>query len=150
MKKLDRNKGFTLIELLVSIAILSLIIVAVGGIMYSNNLIYRKEKADITVQGSAQDVYNKINEDIMQAKHIYLEGYVTDDKIKFTSNKIESNSVGVTPKNFLLPTDQYVLDELLEGAVVYNADTLEKIYLLQQIILYLNNSVFSLFFRCYK
>ena len=110
MKNLQRNKGFTLVELIVSIAILAFIILAVGGIMYSNNLIYRKEKADITVQGSAQDVYNKINEDIMQAKHIYLEGYVTDDKIKFTSNKIESNSVGVTPKNFLLPTDQYVLD----------------------------------------
>ena len=110
MKKLDRNKGFTLIELLVSIAILSLIIVAVGGIMYSNNLIYRKEKADITVQGSAQDVYNKINEDIMQAKHIYFEGYVTDTKLTFATNKIQDNTVTVEAKKFLLPTDQYVLD----------------------------------------
>ena len=110
MKNLKKNKGFTLVELIVSIAILAFIMLAVGGIMYSNNLIYRKEKADITVQGSAQDVYNKINEDIMQAKHIYIEGYQSDTKLNFSSNKIADNAGGVVPKNYLLPTDQYVLD----------------------------------------
>lgn len=110
MKNLKKNKGFTLVELLVSITILAFIILAVGGIMYSNNLIYRKEKAEITVQGSAQDVYNKINEDIMQAKHIYIEGYESDTKLTFTSNKIQDNATGVVHKNYLLPTDQYVID----------------------------------------
>lgn len=110
MKNLKKNKGFTLVELIVSIAILAFIMLAVGGIMYSNNLIYRKEKADITVQGSAQDVYNKINEDIMQAKHIYIEGFQSDTKLTFSSNKIADNAGGVVQKNYLLPTDQYVLD----------------------------------------
>ena len=110
MRNLKKNKGFTLVELLVSLAILSFIILAVGGIMYSNNLIYRKEKADITVAGSAQDVYNKLNEDIMQAKHIYIEGYVSDNKLSFATNKIQDNGDTVNAKNYLLPTDQYVLD----------------------------------------
>lgn len=110
MNSLKRNKGFTLVELIVSIAILAFIILAIGGIMFSNNLIYRKEKADITVAGSAQDIYNKINEDIMQAKHIYIEGYTSTGKVSFASNKIQDNTETLTPKKFLLPTDQYVLD----------------------------------------
>ena len=134
MKNLQRNKGFTLVELIVSIAILAFIILAVGGIMYSNNLIYSKEKADITVQGNAQDVYNKINEDLMQAKHIYIEGYVTDTQVNFASNKIAQVSAGTTFKSYLLPTDQYVLDnstgdvtDVLNGMMERSATSREQL-----------------------
>lgn len=108
MKNLQRNKGFTLVELIVSIAILAFIIIAVGGIMFSNNIIYRKEKADLSVQGNAQDIYNKINEDIMQAKHVYIEGYVSSTKIEFSSNKVASSSDSYAKSEFLLPTDNYI------------------------------------------
>lgn len=134
MKNLQRNKGFTLVELIVSIAILAFIILAVGGIMYSNNLIYSKEKADITVQGNAQDVYNKINEDLMQAKHIYIEGYVSDTQVTFASNKIAQVSAGTTFKSYLLPTDQYVLDnstgdvtDVLNGQMERSATSREQL-----------------------
>ena len=111
MKNLQRNKGFTLVELIVSIAILAFIIIAVGGIMFANNIIYRKEKADLTVQSNAQDIYNKINEDIMQAKHVYIEGYVSSTKVDFSSNKVAVSANTYAKSEFLLPTDNYIKDK---------------------------------------
>ena len=109
MKNLQHNKGFTLIELMVSVAIMAIIIVGVGGIMASNNLIYKKEKADLTVQGNAQDIYNKVNEDIMQAKHIYIEGYVCDNKVEFSTTKVAQTTELLTSETYLLPSDNYIL-----------------------------------------
>ena len=37
VKTKNHNRGFTLVELVVSIAILALIIVAISGVMFSNN-----------------------------------------------------------------------------------------------------------------
>ena len=112
VKKLQHNRGFTLVELVVAMTIMAFIIIAVSGIMFSNNLIFRKTKSDITVQNSAQDVYNKMNEDIMQAKHIYIKGYTVDSAGDLTFAKCEvgaSVAETVTEQTYLLPTDKYVL-----------------------------------------
>ena len=132
MKKLqhDRvlsNNGFTLIELIVSVAILAFIMIAVGGIMYSNNIIFKKTKSDIYVQNNAQDVYNKINEDIMQAKHVYMEGYVTTNEVYFKTNEPGyATTESLTPEKFLLPTDLYVLDHASGSIKDYLAGNLER------------------------
>lgn len=73
----------TLIELVVAIAILALLGTAIVGIMGSNTSIFRKNKADIKVQTTAEETYNRITEDIMQAKYIYVEGYSTDKTVPF-------------------------------------------------------------------
>lgn len=84
----SNNKGFTLVELMVSLAILALIIVAISGIMFSNNVIFKKSKADINVQEVALDTYNKFSGDLMQARNIYIEGYTVSSEVKFPSNKV--------------------------------------------------------------
>lgn len=110
VKKLQHNRGFTLVELVVSIAIMAIIMVAVSGIMFSNNIIVRKTKSDIYVQNNAQDVYNKLNEDIMQAKHIYVKGYTCANDISFVPSSIgASTAETVTEVAYLLDTDKYVL-----------------------------------------
>ena len=81
------NKGFTIVELVVSVAILALLIVAISGIMFSNNIIFKKTKADVNVQEVALDSYNKFSNDMMQARNIYIEGYSSDDEITFKASK---------------------------------------------------------------
>lgn len=115
MKNLHNNKGFTLVELVVSIAIMALVIIAVSGVMFSNNNVFRKTKSDIYVQNNAQDIYNRINDELMQAKHIYVKGYVTDPSVKqeFKTTEI-GTAVGIPTtkyKSFMLDTDNFVLSE---------------------------------------
>ena len=88
MKNLKNNNGVTLLELVVAVAILALLGTAIVGIMGSNTAVFRKNKADIGVQMSAEETYNKLQEDIMQAEHIYIEGYATDSTISFPIDKI--------------------------------------------------------------
>ncbi len=125
MKNLHNNKGFTLVELVVSIAIMALVIIAVSGVMFSNNTVFRKTKSDIYVQDNAQDIYNRINDEVMQAKHIYIEGYVTNtgDKQEFKTTEIGSAVTIPTSnyKTFLLDTDNFILSE--SGALGESIET---------------------------
>jgi prepilin-type N-terminal cleavage/methylation domain-containing protein len=89
VRRLKRNdKGVTLIELVISIAILALLMVAVIGVMNTNVVIFRKSKADLAVQSSAQDVYNHITDSIMQAKYVEIEGYTSDTPLSFVTTDI--------------------------------------------------------------
>jgi type II secretory pathway pseudopilin PulG len=67
------NKGFTLVELIITVAIMTLIGVALVGIMSSNTVAFRKTKSDLDVQNVAEDTFNKISNDIMQAKIVYIK-----------------------------------------------------------------------------
>ena len=106
---LQKNKGFTLVELVLSIAILSLIIIAISGMMYSNNIVFRKTKSDVNLQNVAQDCYDKLSSDIMQAKNIAIEGYVVNnagDVIEFKSTgKDNQSTVAISSKAFLRQSD---------------------------------------------
>ncbi len=124
MKNLKNNYGVTLLELVVAIAILALLGTAIVGIMGSNTSIFRKNKADIKIQTSAEETYNTISEDIMQAKYIYIEGYASADTIPFDDLTMEigknltSVGGGVSPSltriGLLKTSDQYLID--LAGA----------------------------------
>lgn len=114
MKNLKNNSGITLLELVVAVAILALLGTAIIGIMGSNTSIFRKNKADIGVQTSAEETYNRIEEDIMQAKYVYIEGYATDDDIAFDRMKVgkdlSSNGYTFTPIKLLKTNDIYMID----------------------------------------
>ena len=73
LKSKPNNKGFTLVELIITVAIMTLIGLAMVGIMSSNTVVFRKTKSDIDVQNIAQDTFNKISDDIMQAKAVFVE-----------------------------------------------------------------------------
>ncbi len=74
-KKLNSNSGFTLIELIIAIAVLAFLMTAVSSMMGSSVMTNRKAQADLEVQTSAQETYNRITDAIMQAKKIYIFGY---------------------------------------------------------------------------
>ncbi|SNU07146.1 prepilin-type N-terminal cleavage/methylation domain-containing protein [Lachnospiraceae bacterium] len=102
----NNNKGVTLIELVVSLAILALLATGVIGVMNSNTVVFRKNKTDIAVQNSAQETYNKIYEEIMQAKYVYIEGYLLDSDITFSSTKVGNDvSVSYIPVKLLRSSD---------------------------------------------
>ena len=114
MKNLKNNSGITLLELVVAVAILALLGTAIIGIMGSNTSIFRKNKADLGVQTSAEETYNRLKEDIMQAKYVYIEGYATDDDVAFDRMKVGKDLSGegytFTPIKLLKTNDIYMID----------------------------------------
>jgi len=92
----QNNKGVTLIELIISIAILALLMVAVIGVMNTNVVIFRKSKADLAVQSSAQDVYNHMTDSIMQAKSVRIEGYTASSPITFVTTDVGGVREGIS------------------------------------------------------
>jgi hypothetical protein len=112
LKNLNKNRGVTLVELVVAFAILALLGTAIVGILGSNVEIFRKNKADISVQTSAQEVYNTITEDLMQAKYVYVEGYLASGPVNFSPNH-EGEATGVTYEEVkLLKASDYNLIDL--------------------------------------
>ncbi len=114
-KKRRDNSGFTIVELVVSIAILAFIIIAISGVMSSNNLIFRKVKSDIDIQNIAQDTESKIANDVMQAKFIYIKGKATDTEIQFNPNDpgkdpLNGTIPSTTDINLANYSDIYLLD----------------------------------------
>ena len=80
-KKKPDNRGISLVELMVALAILALLMTAVIMMMSNNTIVYKKNKAEVTVQTNAQETYSILQDSIMQAKAIKIEGY-TGDTVK--------------------------------------------------------------------
>lgn len=78
MKK-KHNNGFTLIELIIAIAMLAFLMTAVSAFMASGIANYKKAKADVRVHNSAQENYDMVSDAIMEAKDVYLFGYISGD-----------------------------------------------------------------------
>ncbi len=87
MKKNKSNNGFTLIELVIAIAMLAFIMTAVSALMGSSILSFRKTRSNISIQNSAQSVYDKMSDDIMQAKRIVIYGYECSTDLNFDGSK---------------------------------------------------------------
>ncbi|MBR6173951.1 MAG: prepilin-type N-terminal cleavage/methylation domain-containing protein [Eubacterium sp.] len=68
------NRGVTLIELMIAIAILAMLMTAVIMMMSNNSVVYRKTKADINVQTTAQETYAALQDVIMQATDVKIWG----------------------------------------------------------------------------
>lgn len=86
MRNTIKNKGFTMVELIISLAILAMVTVAIVGVMTSQTSIFRKSKKDLEVQTTASETYEKINDAVMQAKYIYIEGYTSSSRYIFQGN----------------------------------------------------------------
>jgi hypothetical protein len=67
---------------------MTLIGVALVGIMTSNTVAFRKTKSDLDVQNVAEDTFNKISNDIMQAKAVYIKSASNEYKSKLNSKYI--------------------------------------------------------------
>ena len=81
MKK--SNKGYTLVELLLSIAVFSIVMVAILTIMSNTLGAYSKANLDVAVQEDAQLVANQLEEIITDAQSIAgnaTSGYVVNTK----------------------------------------------------------------------
>ncbi len=66
------NSGFSLIELIIAMAILAIMMTAIGSIMGSSVMGHRKSKAEIQIHTSAQETYNQVSDTIMQAKDVVI------------------------------------------------------------------------------
>lgn len=97
-KKLNNNRGFTLIELIIAIAVLAFLMTAISSLMTSSLISNRRTQADIVVQTTAQETYNKITDALMQAKSIYVLGYTYPDTPNFSKS---GESAGGSPSYFV-------------------------------------------------
>ncbi len=84
--KQKNNSGFTLIELIIAIAVLAFLMTAISSLMGSSVFANKKAQNDLTVQTSAQDVYNKITDTVMQAKKVYVFGYTFSGTPNFSKS----------------------------------------------------------------
>lgn len=97
-KKLNSNRGFTLIELIIAIAVLAFLMTAISSLMTSSLITNRKTQADIEVQTTAQETYNKITDALMQAKSVYILGYTYPGTPNFSK---AGESAGGSPSYFV-------------------------------------------------
>ena len=94
------NRGVTLVELMVALAVLAMLMTAVIMLMSNNTVIYKKTKADISIQTSAQETYGAIQDSIMQAKSIELKAYTDTDATVKTYKKASSIAPGDASSGF--------------------------------------------------
>ena len=86
------NRGISLIELIIALAVLAMLMTAVIMMMSNNTVIYRKTKADINIQTTAQETFNTLQDSIMQAKEIEISGYVVTNP-GTASESVSTNEV---------------------------------------------------------
>ena len=92
------NKGMSLVELIIAIAMLAMVMTAVVGLMSSNTLTFRKQKADVFIQNTAQETYNRIADAIMQAKVVEMKGYTLSGTPVFSGTAVgEKCGFSATP-----------------------------------------------------
>lgn len=80
------NRGLSLVELMIALAVLAMLMTAVIMMMSNNSIMYRKTKADISVQTTAQETFNAIQDVVMQANEITIEGASSFDNAMSNTN----------------------------------------------------------------
>ncbi len=120
-KKLNNNRGFTLIELIIAIAVLAFLMTAISSLMTSSLISNRRTQADIVVQTTAQETYNKITDALMQAKSIYVLGYTYSGTPNFSKS---GESAGGSPSYFvagLYDEKTYAVRDVVTGELKVDA-----------------------------
>ena len=112
MKKNKSNNGFTLIELVIAIAMLAFIMTAVSALMGSSILSFRKTRSNISIQNSAQSIYDKMSDDLMQAKRVVIYGYECSTDLNFDSAKPGDAASGTLSKYYYV-SDEAARNELM-------------------------------------
>lgn len=119
-QKIKSNSGFTLVELIIAMAILAFLMTAISSLMGTSVLNFSKTKADIRVQTSAQDTYNKLTDTIMQANNIVLTGYTTGSDVDFT---VSGKTIGSTsPELYFFVRDKKMKQEIISNPSLYGTD----------------------------
>ncbi len=112
------NKGMTIVELIIAIAMLAMVMTAIGGLMSSNTLIFKKSKSDAVVQNMAQETYNRLTDAITQAREVRIEGYVLSSAPSFAPNAMGKLTSGVTATDIVaVKTPAEDSDETAFGAL---------------------------------
>ncbi len=142
-KKTKSNNGFTLIELVIAIAMLAFIMTAVSALMGSSVLSFRKNKANISIQNSAQSAYDKLSDTIMQAKRVVIIGYQCSADVDFDNAKPGDAAGGTFTSHYYVP-DEATKKELTDSGITETniiifsdmspADKDTKIYIQKMII----------------
>ena len=142
-KKIKSNNGFTLIELVIALAMLAFIMTAVSALMGSSVLSFRKSKANISVQNSAQATYDKLSDVIMQAKRVVIYGYQCSADVDFEHTESGDAAGGTFTPKYYVP-DEATKKELTDSGIAASeiiifsemspADKVTKIYVIRMII----------------
>ncbi|MBR1815748.1 MAG: type II secretion system protein [Lachnospiraceae bacterium] len=122
-KKIKGNNGFTLIELVIAIAMLAFIMTAVSALMGSSVFSFRKSKANIAVQNTAQTTYDQLTDAIMQSKRVVIYGYIDESatsKVDFADAKSGSDVSGTYDAYY------FVADEATQ--TLYGGDGSAKLF----------------------
>lgn len=122
MRNKHNNRGVTLVELVIALAVLAMLMVAVIMLMSNNTVIYRKTKADISVQTVAQETYGSIQDSIMQAKEVTLIGYTESDGKPKAYKKASLLDTSETVKKY----EEVAFDKLSSSEVIYPTQLIIK------------------------
>ena len=109
------NRGVTLIELMIALAILAMLMTAVIMMMSNNTVVYRKSKADINVQTTAQETYSSLQDVIMQATDIKLWG----EEVEWSSLSKEAAEGVKSQKNYGIPPAVTMSKDSFKAQKVY-------------------------------
>lgn len=119
---MKEQKGFTLVEVLVSIAILALVLVAVGSIMVIGSKSFAKGSSDADIQEEAQLAVNQIEDLIIDINGgVSLELYTSGSRIDLAENASKTET---EEKNALADEKRLVLYNAVtqDGATVYTKE----------------------------
>ena len=109
------NKGFTLVELIVALAVMSLLMIAVVGLMIMNTATNKRLRADSAVQSEAGELYESINDSVSQAKYIEI----------YAGGKVYKLDPGTGEESFKSMTDTngYTFEKMIiKYTVNHNSD----------------------------
>lgn len=115
-EKKKSNSGFTLIELIIAMAVLAFLMTAISSLMGSSIMSFKKTKADIRVQTSAQETYNQLTDSIMQANNVIIQGYESDTELDFS---LSGEDVSATVKTVFLVRDKAAKQDLISNGASY-------------------------------
>lgn len=115
-EKKKSNSGFTLIELIIAMAVLAFLMTAISSLMGSSIMSFKKTKADIRVQTSAQETYNQLADSIMQANSVIIQGYTSDTDLDFS---VSGEDVSATIKTIFLVKDNEAKQDLIANGASY-------------------------------
>lgn len=104
---MKEQKGFTLIEVLVSIAILSIVLAAVGALMVTGSRSFAKGSADADIQKEAQLVVNQVEDLIIDTNggvdlQMYAAGTLLDLESVSTKAELDEKDALADKKELVL------------------------------------------------
>lgn len=111
----NKNRGFSLMELLIAIAILSIIMVAIGSFLTTTLHTQSRTSKEIEVQDEAQRIYYQMADILMQATYVRVQPVdgnayeydTTDKKMGTTATNLFADAVGVDTDKIAYISENY-------------------------------------------